>query len=122
MGEIGLIRQKVKSALVFTALQEIAIEELESIKDTRWYKFNIKKVLESNKKELESSVQADFKRFLKEEDIQQAYFVVSRFIEKWTKQVTQLSPEQLSELDHILDLYFKGDFKFVDPKEFENAS
>lgn len=120
MGEID-IKQKVKAALVFTAIQEIAIEEVESIKDTKWYKFNIKKVLESNKKELEKSVKDDFDKFLHEEHIQLAYFVVLRFMEKWTKKVTELNADQLSELDNVLDLYFKGEFKFVDPKDFENA-
>lgn len=107
-------RQLVKSLLVFTALQEIAIEEIEILEDTQFYKTNVKNTLSNCKRILEKSIEQEYKSTIQEEEVQLGYFVVIRFLEKWTKKMTELSADQLSELDEVLTAYFKGDFKFTE--------
>src|ERR1700748_744458 len=99
MGEVER-KQLVKSLLVFTALQDVAIEEIEILEDTQFYKTNVKNVLSNCKKILEKTLKEQYSStFTGEEDAELAYLVVLRFIEKWTTKVTALTPEGISELD-----------------------
>lgn len=107
-------KRLVKSLLVFTALQDVAIEEIEILEGTPFYKTNVKNALSSCKKILEKSIEHEYKITLDEEDSELAYLVILRFIEKWTQKVTALPSEQISELDEVLTAYFKGDFKFIE--------
>lgn len=107
-------KQLIKSSLVFTAIQEIAIDEIEVLESTQFYKANVKNVLSNCKKILEKSIENEYKGTLEEEEIQLAYFVIIRFLEKWTKKMTELSVDKLPELDEVLTAYFKGDFKFIE--------
>ncbi len=107
-------QQIAKSALVFLALQEVAIEEIQVLEGTPFYKGSVKNSLANCKKILEKSVEQEYKNFIPEEEEQLSYFAIWNFMEKWSSRISEIkNAEELMNLDLVLEHYVKGEYNFI---------